>query len=95
MPLNSKSYLTVSLNTLLAGKDPKGVVLFTEVLVGGKRVSSNEHVFQRYKNLSLPRPQIETEVLPVRGGFRGGFNVTCLRKFRGRRFTVRRQLPGS
>src|SRR5258705_13070598 len=68
-PLNSKSYLTVALNTLLAGKDPKGVVLFTEVLVGGKPVSSNEHFFGAYKNLSLPRPQITTDVVAVRGGF--------------------------
>jgi beta-mannosidase len=68
-PLNSKSYFTVSLNTLLAGKDPKAVFLFTEVLVDGKRVSSNEHFFQPYKNLSLPRPQIKTDVVPVRGGF--------------------------
>jgi beta-mannosidase len=75
-PLNSSSYLTVPLNTLLAGKDPKGVVLFTEVLVGGKPVSSNEHFFQPYKNLSMPRPQITTEVVPVRGGFPSGFNVT-------------------
>ena len=75
-PLNSKSYLTVPLNTLLAGRDPKVVVLFTEVLVGGKRVSSNEHFFQPYKNLSLPRPQISIDVVPVRGGFPSGFKVT-------------------
>jgi len=69
-PLNSRAYLTVPLNTLLAGKDAKGVFLFTEVLVGGKQVSSNEHFFQPYKNLSLPRPQIKTDVLPARGGFK-------------------------
>ena len=69
-PLNSKSYLTVPTNILLAGKDAKAVVLFTEVLVDGKRVSSNEHFFGAYKNLSLPRPQIKTDVVPVRGGFK-------------------------
>ncbi|HYU98159.1 MAG TPA: glycoside hydrolase family 2 protein, partial [Pyrinomonadaceae bacterium] len=69
-PLNSKSYLTLPLSTLLAGKDPKGVVLFAEVLVGGKRVSSNEHFFGAYKDLSLPKPQINADVLPVRGGFK-------------------------
>ncbi|MEK6282398.1 MAG: glycoside hydrolase family 2 protein [Acidobacteriota bacterium] len=68
--LKSRSYLTVPISTLLAGKDPKGVVLFTEVLVGGKRVSSNEHFFQPYKNLARPRPQITTDVVPVRGGFK-------------------------
>ena len=69
-PLNSKSYLTVPVKTLLAGKDAKGVVLLTEVLVGGKVVSSNEHFFGAYKDLSLPKPQINADVLPVRGGFK-------------------------
>ena len=70
-PLSSKSYVTVPIETLLAGKDqPREVFLFAEVLVGGKTVSSNQHFFKPYKNLALPRPQIETEVAPVRGGFR-------------------------
>jgi beta-mannosidase len=69
-PLNSKSYLTIPINTLLAGKDPKGVFLLAEVLVGGKPVSSNEHFFEAYKNLSLPRPQITFDVVPMRGGFK-------------------------
>ena len=69
-PLNSRAYLTVPVKTLLAGKDPKGVVLLTEVLVGGKRLSSNEHFFGPYKDLSLPKPQINAEVVPLRGGFK-------------------------
>jgi beta-mannosidase len=69
-PLTSKSYATIPIDTLLAGKDRKGVFLFTEVLVGGKPVSSNEHFFQPYKSLSLPRPQIVTDVVAVRGGFK-------------------------
>lgn len=68
--LNSRSYLTVPTNTLLAGKDSKEVFLLSEVLVGGKPVSSNQHFFGVYKNLSLHRPQITTEVVPVRGGFK-------------------------
>jgi beta-mannosidase len=68
--LNSRSYLTVPINTLLAGKDAKEVFLLTEVLVGGKTVSSNQHFFGAYKDLSLPRPQIKTDVVPVRGGFK-------------------------
>jgi beta-mannosidase len=70
VPLNSKSYLTLPLSTLLAGKDPTGVVLFAEVLVGGKRASSNEHFFRAFKDLSLPRSQINADVVPERGGFR-------------------------
>jgi beta-mannosidase len=69
-PLKSKSYVAVPIKTLLAGKDPKGVVLLAEVLVGGKRLSSNEHFFGAYKDLSLPKPQINAEVVPLRGGFK-------------------------
>jgi beta-mannosidase len=68
--LKSRSYFSIPLDTLLAGKDRKGVVLFSEVLVGGKPVSSNEHFFGVYKDLALPRPQIKTEVTAVRGGFK-------------------------
>ncbi len=69
-PLTSRSYLTVPNKNLLAGKDPKGVFLLTEIFVDGKRVSSNKRFFQPYKSLSLPQPQIQTEVKPLRGGFR-------------------------
>jgi beta-mannosidase len=68
--LSSKPYLTVPVNTLLAGRDPKGMVLLAELLIDGKQVSSNEHFFQPYKNLSLPHSQIKTDVMPVRGGFK-------------------------
>jgi len=69
-PLNSKAYLTVPTKTFLAGKDPKGVLLLAELLVGGKRVSSNEHFFGAYKDLTMPTPQIEANAAPVRGGFK-------------------------
>ena len=71
-PLTSKSYFTIPIDKLVAGKDPKRVFLFTEVLVGGKRVSMNEHFFKPYKDLAAPRPQIKTDIVPGRGGF----NVT-------------------
>jgi beta-mannosidase len=68
--LNSKTYLTIPIKTLLAGKDPKGVLLFTEVLVGGKPVSRNEHFFGVYKDLALPPPQIKSDIVPMPGGFK-------------------------
>jgi beta-mannosidase len=37
---------------------------------GGKRVSSNEHFFGAYKDLTLLKPQISTDVLVARGGFK-------------------------
>jgi beta-mannosidase len=68
--LSSKSYLTIPIDQLLAAKDPKSVFLFAELLVGGKPVSGNEHFFQPYKNLLLPRPQISAEAVRTRTGFR-------------------------
>jgi beta-mannosidase len=68
--LDSKSYLTIPVDTLLAGKDASRVFLFTEILLDGKIVSSNQRFFGAYKNLVLPPAQITTEVLPVRGGFK-------------------------
>jgi beta-mannosidase len=68
--LKSKSYLNVPIGPLLSGKDPKSVFLFGELLVGGKLVSRNEHFFQPYKNLLLPRPQITAEAVRTRSGIR-------------------------
>ena len=67
--LNSKSYLSIAVDTLLGGKDPKSVFVFAELLVGGKPVSRNEHFFQPYKNLLLPRPRISAEAVRTRAGF--------------------------
>jgi beta-mannosidase len=69
-PLNSKTYLTLPVKTLLEGKNPQEVVFVTELLVGGKVMSSNEHFFKPYKDLTLPEPQIKGDVLPIRGGFK-------------------------
>jgi beta-mannosidase len=69
-PLNSRSYLTLPIETVLSGKDPKAVFLLAEVWVGGKLVSSNEHFFAAYKALSLPRPDVKTDVVAARGGFK-------------------------
>jgi beta-mannosidase len=69
-PLNSKSYLSVPVSTMLTGKDPKTVFLLAELVVDGKIVSSNVHFFEPYKNLSLPRPQVRAEVAPTAKGFK-------------------------
>jgi len=68
--LNSKSYLNIPIDNLLAGKDAKSVFLFAELLVGGTSVSRNEHFFQPYKNLLLRPPLISAEVVGTRAGFR-------------------------
>jgi beta-mannosidase len=67
--LQSKSYLSIPLSELLAGQDRKKVVLYCELLVDGKTVSTNEYFFEPYKNLSVPRPQITTEATRLRDRF--------------------------
>ncbi|MGH9874637.1 MAG: beta-mannosidase [Pyrinomonadaceae bacterium] len=69
-PLNSKSYLTVPIETLVGGKDTKSIFLVSELVVDGKVVSSNEHFFQPFKNLSLPQSRIKAEAARTREGFR-------------------------
>ena len=68
--LNSKAYLAIPIDKLLAGKDTRSVFLFADLSVGGKSVSRNLHFFQPYKNLSLPRPQIRARVVRTPAGFR-------------------------
>src|SRR6266404_1519208 len=68
--LSSKSYLTIPVDTLLGGKDPKNLFVFAELLVDGKAVAHNEHFFQPFKDLLLARPLIGAEVARTRAGFR-------------------------
>jgi beta-mannosidase len=60
--LESKSYLSIPVSELLKGQDKKRVVLYCELLVDGKAVSTNEYFFEPYKNLSVPQSQITSEV---------------------------------
>jgi beta-mannosidase len=68
--LNSKSYFRIPIDQLFSGKDPKSVFVSAELFVGGQSVSRNEHFFQPYKNLLLPRPQISAAVVRTPVGFR-------------------------
>ncbi|MFN2532451.1 MAG: glycoside hydrolase family 2 protein [Pyrinomonadaceae bacterium] len=67
-PNSSRAYATVAINTLLAGSNERKVFLLTDVLVGGKQVTSNKHFFHPYKELELPHPQIAFDVKPSRPG---------------------------
>ncbi|HKQ54025.1 MAG TPA: glycoside hydrolase family 2 protein, partial [Pyrinomonadaceae bacterium] len=69
-PLQSKSYLSLPVETWLAGRDAKSLLLAYELSAGGKIVSANNYFFEPYKNLSIPASQIGTEVLRTRRGFR-------------------------
>jgi beta-mannosidase len=67
--LQSKSYLSIPVSELLQGQDRKRIVLYCELLIDGKPVSTNEYFFEPYKNLSVPKPQITTDVSRVRDRF--------------------------
>lgn len=69
-PLQSTSYLSLPVSDLLPGKETKTVMLFCELLVEGQAVSSNAYFFEPYKNLSLPTPQIKSDVVRTRHGFK-------------------------
>ena len=69
-PLKSKSYFAVPLKSLLEGRDTKNLMVYCELLVDGKVMSSNEYFFEPYKNLSLPTANISANVTPARNGFK-------------------------
>lgn len=69
-PLQSQSYFTLSLKSLLQGRDPKSLMIYSELVGGGKVISSNEYFFEPFKSLSLPVPQITLTVSPARNGFK-------------------------
>jgi beta-mannosidase len=69
-PLKSNSYLSIPLRDLLQGRDTKSMMLYGELIVGGKAASSNSYFFEPYKNLSAPTARISTTPTPTRGGFK-------------------------
>lgn len=68
--LSSRSYLKFSLDSLKSGRDPKQTMLFLELVAGGATISTNQYLFDAFKNLTFPTPTVTTEVTPNRGGFK-------------------------
>jgi beta-mannosidase len=54
---------------LLGGTDGKKAVVYAELLVNGKVVSSHDYFFAPFKDLTFSKPTITPEVTPMRGGF--------------------------
>lgn len=69
-PVNSRSYMTLAIKTLLGNREAKNVMVYCELLVNGKVVSSNEVYFAPYKDATLPTPQITFEATQIRNGFK-------------------------
>jgi len=67
-PLNSTAYLSIPMKEWLNDKDKKNLMVYCELVVGGKTVSSNEYFFEPFKDLALSKPSISFDVLPIRGG---------------------------
>jgi beta-mannosidase len=65
-PLTSKAYLSLPVAALLKGQDPSKVFLYCELLDEGRSFSSNTLFFRPFKDLSLPAPNVSTQVLRTR-----------------------------
>jgi beta-mannosidase len=69
-PLRGKSYFTQTVKEFLSGADDKNTFLLAELKSGGKTVSQNEYFFKPFKELSLDRPAIKTEINQSANGFK-------------------------
>jgi beta-mannosidase len=68
-PLTSRSYFDLRVEELLGGTDGKNAVVYCELLVNGKVVSSHDYFFAPFKELTFSKPAITSEVTPTRAGF--------------------------
>jgi len=68
-PLTSRSYFDLKVDELLKGADKKDVVVYCELLVNGKPVSTHDYFFAPFKELSFSKPTVTSEVVPTRGGY--------------------------
>jgi len=69
-PVNSKSYFSIPLTSLLDKRDTKNLMVYCELLEGRKVISSNQYFFRPYKELSFPEPQIKFEAVTSRNGYK-------------------------
>jgi len=68
-PLTSRSYFDIRVSELLEGADAKNVVVYCELLVNDKTVSSHDYFFTPFKELKFPKPTITSDVVQTRNGF--------------------------
>ena len=69
VPLTSRSYFDLRVSELLDGTDGKNAVVYCELLVNGKVVSSHDYFFAPFKELTFSKPNITSEVTRIHGGF--------------------------
>lgn len=68
-PLASRSYFDLRVPEVLGGNDEKRVVVYCELLVNDKTVSDHDYFFAPFKELTLSKPDITSEVARTRDGF--------------------------
>lgn len=68
-PLTSRSYFDLRVPEVLGGNDEKRVVVYCELLVNDKTVSDHDYFFAPFKELTLSKPDITSEVARTRDGF--------------------------
>ncbi|HEY6806477.1 MAG TPA: glycoside hydrolase family 2 protein [Pyrinomonadaceae bacterium] len=69
-PVTSRSYFNLPLKTLLENKDAKKVMVYCELVVDGKAISTNEYFFEPFKDLDLPTPQIKVDAVQTANGYK-------------------------
>src|SRR6185295_10167508 len=68
-PLTSRSYFDLRVEELLGRTDGKNAVVYAELLLNGKVVSSHDYFFAPFKDLTFSKPTITPEVTLTRRGF--------------------------
>jgi beta-mannosidase len=68
-PLTSRSYFDLRVSELLEGTDKNNVVVYCELLVNDKTVSSHDYFFASFKELKFSKPAITSEVVRTHDGF--------------------------
>ncbi len=68
-PLNSRSYFDLRVEELLGGTDGKNVVVYAELVMNDKVVSTHDYFFAPFKDLTFSKPTFNPEVRSIRGGF--------------------------
>jgi len=68
-PLTSRSYFDLRVSELLEGTDAKNVLVYCELLVNDKPVSSHDYFFAPFKELKFSKPTITPDIVRTRDGF--------------------------
>jgi beta-mannosidase len=69
-PLKGLSYLSIPVERLLNGADPKNVVLLAELKSEGKTVSTNQYYFKPFKEMPFAKPNIVGDITSTSHGFK-------------------------